>query len=103
MADMNEVVVNQDGQVEGSSDEKLTTGEKLILGGTCIGIGTAGYFLGTYVFAPLIRKARSKAAETEYERAKRRAKVRKTSPKPKVDYDEDGDYREVDDNEEDDD
>lgn len=101
MADMNEVVVNQDGTVEGSGNgEELTVAEKVFLGGACVGIGAAGYLLGTYVFAPLIRKAKSKVAETEFERAKREANGKHhRRSKSGVNYDEDGDYREDEDDE----
>ena len=97
MADMNEVVVNQDGTVETADDGKLTTAEKAILVGTGLGVGTAGYLLGTYVFAPLFRKAKSRKAETEFERARREAKGKKKRSKRGVEYDEDADYRDVDD------
>lgn len=101
MAENNEVIVNENGQVE--DDGKLTTGEKVFLGGSVVGIGALGYLLGTYVIAPAIKKVK-KHTETAYEQAVRESKKRKNR-KARVPYDEDGDYRDVkpEDDEEDDD
>jgi hypothetical protein len=95
----NEIVVNEDGTVEDS--EKLTKTDKLILGGTCIGIGTAGYLLGTYVIAPFVRKLKRRAElEMAYEKVRQEASRGKKKKKSEsgVDYDED--FFEVDDEEE---
>ena len=93
----NEIIVNEDGSVE-DGGEKLTATEKLILGGTCIGIGAAGYLLGTYVIAPIVKKLKAKAAWKTWEKAnKKRSKVANESETV-----QDGDWREVDDEEEED-
>ena len=102
MADVNEVVVNENGTVTEDDGEQLTGTEKAILAGTAIGIGAAGYLLGTYVVAPLIRKAKSKT-DSEFERAKKESKRKKKAKRSRsgVDYDEDADFREVHDDDED--
>lgn len=91
---------NQNQQVVKQDDNKLTTGEKVMVGGAVVGIGIVGYLLGTYIVAPIVANARYAMAERKAEKAYRQG-GRKRSGK-KVDYDEDGDYREVDDQEEDD-
>lgn len=101
MADINEVTVNEDGTVVEGSGEHLTFAEKAFLGATAIGIGTAGYFIGTRLVAPMIRKVRS-GGETEYDRAKRDAK-RKSRRRSRsgVDYDEDAEFRDAEEDTED--
>ena len=104
MADYNEnnevVVANENTAVATQQDqEKLTTGEKVILAGAVGGIGFAGYLIGTFIVAPIVRNARDTMAlkreiREEYRRQSRSNGQQRRS---RVDYDEDGDYREPDD------
>ena len=95
----NEIVVNENGQVE--DDGKLTTGEKLFLGGSVVGIGALGYVLGTYVFAPAIKKVKKHAEKTAYEQAQAESRRRKKS-ESRVPYDEDGEFRDAKDDDDED-
>lgn len=98
MADVNEVVVNENGTVEGSDSTSLTTGEKVVLGVTLTGVGALGWVIGTYVIAPLIKKVTSIGSDKESKKTDKETKTKKGG-KNQVPYDEDGDYREVRDDE----
>jgi hypothetical protein len=90
----NEIVVNENGQAE--DDGKYTTGEKLFLGGSIVGIGFLGYLLGNYVVAPAIKKVKKHAEQTAYEQAKAKSRRRKKSESG-VPYDEDGEFGDAED------
>ena len=95
MEEMNNVVAN-DSTNEATSDssEKLTAGEKMVLGGLALGVGAAGYVVGTYIIAPICRKLMAIAdAAGEERKANKRSKRKKSDSG--VEYDEDGDYRET--------
>lgn len=93
----NVVAAEENGTVE-DSNEKLTFGEKIILGLLAGGIAFAGYLSGEYVFKPLGRKLFHSGEEGADQKKKAWKKGKKRS-KTGVEYDEDADYTEVGDEE----
>lgn len=90
----NEMEQNQVTVSEQKDDGKLTTSEKWIVGGAVCGIGLAGYLLGTYIVAPIVNNIRYTMAERKAdEDARKRGKKRSKSG---VEFDEDADFKEVD-------
>lgn len=88
-------VVVENGTDE-NDNEKLTTGEKVILGVTAAGLMAAGYFTVKHIVIPVGRKIGGFFSSKKENLDQKRGKKRSESG---VQYDEDGDYTEVDDKE----
>lgn len=93
----NNVVTVEGGEVVENSD-RLTTTDKVVVGLILGGTALLGYFGGKGI-EKLGRKGKQKF-ESEFERAKNKVKGRKKR-KNGVDYDEDGEFRDVEEDEED--
>lgn len=102
MEENNVVATENNGTVENNNGEKLTAGEKWLLLGICGVIGAGGWAVGTFIIDPAIRGLSSviksrKEANAGYKKAgKKKAKKSNNG----TEYDEEGDYREIDDDEE---
>jgi UPF0716 family protein affecting phage T7 exclusion len=90
----NKVVVPETESTETKNDNKLTGGEKAILGGFCFAVGCIGWAVGNYLIVPAVNKIVTAVEEKKAEKPK--TKKGKKKSKSGVDYDEDGDFKEVD-------
>lgn len=90
-------VVVENGTVE-NDNEKLTTGEKVILGVTAGVLMAAGYFTVKHIVIPVGRKIGGFFGSKKENLDQKRGKKSKSG----VPYDEDGDFTEVNGDEEED-
>jgi hypothetical protein len=91
----NNAVVTENENTKTEDKERLTGKEKGILVGACIVIGGIGWFVGNHVAIPLVNTVvswfGSKKESTKSGTGRKKSKSG-------VNYDEDGDYQEVNDN-----
>lgn len=91
----NNAVVTENENAKKEDKENLTGKEKGILIGTCIIIGGIGWFVGNHVAVPLVNKVVSWIGGKKESTKSGTGRQKSNSG---VQYDEDGDYKEVDDN-----